>query len=338
MSPIDKEALAWATRQAQRALTADEREAFERWCAADIRHQGALLRAVAINRALDQAMVQQTLRPRRERLALEWAGASWKQACSRREFFLYGGAAAGVAFLALSTVMSKGPDNAAYSTAKGEFRKVPLADKSVANINSGSQVEVKLTSQQRRVTLKKGEVWFEVAKDKSKPFIVEAGEVQVRAVGTAFGVRRFANGAEVLVTEGTVEVWSKEGRAQKRLLTAGERAFVADRASDITVARQPREVERKLAWREGKLVFNNQTLSEAVADFNRYSLRKIVILDPHLGNKKLAGQYQIDAPESFARDVGDFLDVPIVITAEKITIGGMRDIGGQAGDGDRGRG
>src|SRR4051812_27737525 len=99
MSPIDKEALAWALRQAGRPLSESERAAFENWRAADIRHQGALLRAVAINRALDQAMVQKTLRPRRDRLALEWAGASWKQACSRREFFLYGGAAAGVAFL-----------------------------------------------------------------------------------------------------------------------------------------------------------------------------------------------------------------------------------------------
>jgi transmembrane sensor len=321
MSTIDQDALEWVVRQSDRKFDETERQAFDAWFAADIRHQGAYLRAMAINNALNQAMVQETLRPKRERLEVEWAGASWKQADSRRAFLMYGGAAAGAAALALTGVFSTSSDKTVLTTAKGEFRKVPLADKSVADINSGSHIEVRLTQQKRQVTLKRGEVWLEVAKDKSKPFIVEAGEVRVRAVGTAFGVRRYSNGAEVLVTEGTVEVWSNEGTAQKRLLTAGERAFVLDQASDISVARQPAEVQRKLAWREGKLVFNNQTLSEAVADFNRYSQKKIILVGPDLGNQKLVGQYQIDAPELFAQDVSAFLKMPIVITADKIVIG-----------------
>lgn len=249
-----------------------------------------------------------------------------------------GAAAAGIAVLMAPAMFRGAPDRAILTTAKGEFRKVPLADKSVAAINSGSRIEVRLTQQKRQVSLTRGEVWFEVAKDKSKPFIVDAGEVLVRAVGTAFGVRRYKNGAEVLVTEGTVEVWSRDGTAQRRLLTAGEQTFVKDRASDISVARQPREVERKLAWREGKLIFNNQTLSEAVADFNRYSPRKIIIVDPQLRNRKLVGQYQIDAPELFAKDVSTFLDVPIVITADKIMIGDAHAMDGSKRQGESGRG
>ena len=321
MSTIDQEALKWAVLQSERKLDEAGRQAFDAWFAADIRHQGAFLRAVAINKALDQTMVQETLRPKRERLEEEWAGASWKQAKSRRAFLAYGGVAAAAAVMAWSGVSFTSPARTVLTTAKGEFRTVPLPDKSVANINSGSHVEVELTRQARQVTLKRGEVWLEVAKDKSKPFVVEAGAVRVRAVGTAFGVRRFRNGAEVLVTEGTVEVWSHDGSAQKRLLSAGERTFVLDQASDIAVARQPMEVQRRLAWRERKLVFNNQTLSEAVADFNRYSQKKIIIADPALGRKRLVGQYQIDAPELFAQDVGAFLQMPILITAEKIVIG-----------------
>ena len=336
MSTIDQEALHWATRHTGRTLDDAERIAFDAWYAADIRHQGAYLRAMAINRALDQALVQKTLRPRRERLAVEWAGASWNQANSRRAFLMAG--AAGIVVLTATSVFRGAPDRAVLTTAKGEFRKVPLADKSVATINSGSQVEFRLTPQKRQVHLARGEAWFEVAKDKSKPFIVDAGEVLVRAVGTAFGVRRYQNGAEVLVTEGTVEVWSKDGTAPKRLLTAGEHTFVENHAADISVARQPREVERKLAWREGKLIFNNQTLSEAVADFNRYSPRKIIIVDPKLWNRKLVGQYQIDAPELFAKDVSSFLDVPIVITADKIMIGAVQGVDGKKGSGESGRG
>jgi transmembrane sensor len=90
------------------------------------------------------------------------------------------------------------------------------------------------------------------------------------------------------------------------------------------VTRQPDEVNRKLAWREGKLVLSSQTLGEAVADFNRYSPKTIVILDPSLQDKRLVGQYQLDAPELFAKDVSMVLDVPIAITSEKILIGQER--------------
>jgi transmembrane sensor len=207
------------------------------------------------------------------------------------------------------------------TTAKGEFRRVPLQDESIANINSGSQIEVSFTRHQRRIDLRKGEAWFEVAKDKSKPFIVAAGDALVRAVGTAFSVRRLAAGSEVLVTEGTVEVWTGDGRGQRRLVTAGEHAFLAQDARAVSVTRQPDEISRKLAWREGKLVLTRQTLGEAVADFNRYSTRTIVIADPALRDKRLVGQYQLDAPELFAKDVSLVLDVPVEITADKILIG-----------------
>jgi transmembrane sensor len=321
MSTIDRQALDWVVRQSDHPLDADGQRAFDAWYAADIRHQGAYLRAVAIHRALNGATVQESLRPKRERLEAEWAGASWQRAGSRRAFLAAGGVAAGTGLFALTRLFA-GPDRTVLATARGEFRKVPLADKSVADINSGSLLEVRMTGRARQVTLKQGEVWLEVAKDKTKPFVVAAGDVRVRAVGTAFGVRRFGNGAEVLVTEGTVEVWSSDGSARRRLVHAGERTFVRDQATDIAVARQPVEVQRKLAWREGKLVFDNQTLGEAVADFNRYSQKKIVIADPALARRKLVGQYQIDAPERFAQDVGAVLQVPVVVTAEKIVIGG----------------
>jgi transmembrane sensor len=234
---------------------------------------------------------------------------------------MYGGMAAGIAAAVGTMGFFPRQREAVLITARGELRKVPLQDKSIATINSGSRIEVQFTEKQRMVKLREGEAWFEVAKDKSKPFIVEAGDARVRAVGTAFAVRRFENGAEVLVTEGTVEVWTTDASAQRRRLGAGERAFLGPRADAIAVLRQPGEINRKLAWREGKLILKNQTLSEAVADFNRYSPKTIVILDAALGSKRLFGQYQLDAPELFARDVSTILGVPLVITADRIYIG-----------------
>lgn len=313
MSTIDNEAFEWVARKFARGLSAPESAQFDAWWAADVRHQGAYARAMAIYNAINLATGPQPLA----------AGlpAARAQEPGRRGWLKVGAMAACLA-AALSTLsVSALRDDHVLTTAKGEFRKVPLQDKSVATINSGSQIEVAFTKSQRTVNMRKGEAWFEVAKDKTKPFVVEAGEARIRAVGTAFSVRRFANGTEVLVTEGKVEVWGKGQDAQRRFLTGGDRAFLAQDAGTISVSRQPVEVNRKLAWREGKVILKNQTLDDAVADFNRYSPKTIVIVDAALRDKRLFGQYKLDAPELFAQDVSTVLDVPIAITADTIFIG-----------------
>jgi transmembrane sensor len=307
MSKIDNEAFEWVARKHARALGCAESAAFDAWYAADTRHQGAYVRAMAIYNAINLATVPQSLAPQADQ--------------PRRGFVKYAAMAACLAATVGAMNFSGLFEDKVLVTAKGEFRKVPLQDKSIATINGGSRIEVEFTSRERKIDLQKGEAWFEVAKDKSKPFIVSAGDARIRAVGTAFSVRRFAQGAEVLVTEGTVEVWSKGRASQRRQLTAGERAFLEPEASAISITRQPSEVNRKLAWREGQLILKNQTLSDAVADFNRYSPKTIVIADAALGSKRLFGQYKLDAPELFAKDVSTVLAVPVTITADTIFIG-----------------
>jgi len=338
MSTIYEQALDWVVLGQGRDLTAQEAAAFDAWYAADARHRGAWLRATAIHTMLDDATVQASLRPRPERLEQEWAGSSWRPAARRRTWITYGAIAASLAVMAgtwfgpLDTALFAA--DPALQTAQGETRRLPLADHSVVNLNSASRVRVKYTDTKRQVQLQQGEAWFEVARDKAKPFVVEAGDVRVRAVGTAFSVRRYGNGAEVLVTEGKVEVWNADGVRRKKLLLAGQQAFVPDQPAEITVLREPQEIQRKLAWREGKLIFKNQMLGDAVADFNRYSRKKIVIVDPELSRMTLVGHYRIDQPERFARDVSAFLDVPMAITKDKILIGdASKSAGAPAPDG-----
>src|SRR3546814_12357098 len=86
-----------------------------------------------------------------------------------------------------------------------------------------------MVAKSRNVVLREGEAWFQVARDKSRPFVVEAGKVRVQAVGTAFSVRRDENGASVFVTEGVVEIWVDGDRAQRRRLSAGMQAYVSER-------------------------------------------------------------------------------------------------------------
>lgn len=314
MSTIDHQAIEWVARRFARGLNDTDNSAFDAWYAADTRHIGAYARAMAIYNAINLASVPQSLSP-------EPAKAASHPATLRRGLLKFGAMAVCVAATVGTMSFSSLFDDKILATAKGEFRKVPLQDKSIATINSGSRIAVEFSKHQRKIDLQQGEAWFEVAKDKSKPFIVEAGAARIRAVGTAFSVRRFAHGTEVLVTEGSVEVWSQDRSAQRRQLAAGERAFLTHETSAISVTRHPSEVNRKLAWREGKLILKNQTLSDAVDDFNRYSLKSIVIVDAALGGKRLFGQYKLDAPELFARDVSMVLSVPVQITADTIFIG-----------------
>lgn len=335
MPTIDDQAASWMVRCTGRGLSAREQQQLDHWLAADIRHQGAYLRALAINNALSHATVQENLRPRPENLlALTHQQQQQQQPQQQRQPQLgrahlalrhlprYGALAASLALVC--GLLWHAVGNQDLMTAKGETRQFPLADTSLASLNSGSKIAVELSDSARRINLKQGEAWFQVAKDKRKPFIVSAGAVRVKAVGTAFAVRRYPQGAEILVTEGVVEVWSNKGGPKRLLLSQGERAFVPELASEMHASRQPGEIARRLAWRTGKLVFINQTLAEAVADFNRYSPRKLIIADPALYGITFIGQYAVDAPEVFAKDVCTYLNVPLQITADTILIGAAR--------------
>jgi transmembrane sensor len=178
-------------------------------------------------------------------------------------------------------------------------------------INTGSLATVDLEPDRRSVRIDRGELWFQVAKDPARPFIVEAGPVRVQAVGTAFAVRRRDGGADIFVTEGVVEAWSGQGAVKRIRIAAGEHAFIAD---DASITRSPADatsVYRTLAWREGKIDLSGVTLAEAAAEFNRYNHRRLVITDPAIGGETFDGILRTDDLEGFAMAVRDSLNVPV---------------------------
>lgn len=322
MSKVNKEALEWVVRRASRTPDGEEQAAFEAWMNAHPSHPGAYLRAQAIELALGKLALDEDLRPSQETLHTGLEATAYRHAYGRRKFLV--AAAAGVAAIGVGLGLRGMKAAEVLKTAKGEFRKVPLADTSTVTLNGATRLEVRLGANERRLALTQGEAWFQVAKDKSRPFVVEAGAVSVRAVGTAFSVRRFAQGADVVVTEGVVEVWTDRAGARTRRMSAGDQAFVPDSAADIAIRREPGEVERKLAWREGLLVFQDDPLAVAIAEFNRYNARTVVLNDPGLRDRKIVGQYRIDQPERFADDVHALLGVPVVVGADRIEIGAPR--------------
>src|SRR5581483_5979713 len=168
-----------------------------------------------------------------------------------------------------------------YSTPIGGIESVPIADGSQVTLNTDTRIRVDVDEHQRRVVLDRGEAFFQVAKDPTRPFIVVVGTQRVIAVGTQFSVRREAGEVQVAVTEGKVRV---EDLSSSSLVGTPENVFLTPgsvaRANDTGVMVQRRsvaDVEAQLSWRSGVLRFRQITLAAAVAEFNRYNVRKIVI-------------------------------------------------------------
>jgi len=244
---IETRAAEWVVRM-DRGLSSGEQAALDEWLDGDGRRRGALLRARAVWIAAAAPVAANDARfSRLPRRAVLGAGLGMAAAVG-----------AGMVIVPLLTRQR-------LTTQIGEIRRVPLADGSLAAINTDAAVEVDLGAKVRTVALQKGEAWFQVAKDEQRPFVVTAGQIRVRAVGTAFSVRRKSMGAVVMVTEGVVEVWSETG-GTRRKVRAGEQVFVSNGAGATTPVSRPLEMERALAWRDGQIVLDGDTVAEAAAE------------------------------------------------------------------------
>jgi len=194
-------------------------------------------------------------------------------------------------------------DAASHATALGDVQAVPLADGSQATLASDSRIAVRLSRRERRIDLQRGEAYFEAARDPARPFVVEAGERRVVAVGTRFSVRRDGPDLRVVVTEGTVRLESDpvDGRSHPAaLLPAGSIAIA--RPDGVLVRSMPlQEAAQLVDWRSGLLFFRDTTLAEAATEFNRYNARKIVIGDAAVGDLRIGGSFRWANAEGFVR-------------------------------------
>ncbi len=304
---VQDEAADWAVRLDAGELDGEGQARLDAWLAGDPRRRGALLRA--------RAGLELILEP--EPGEVRDTMSSPRRLDRRALFGGLGAAAAALGALVLIPVLN----DRRYRTDIGEIRRVPLGDGSLAAINTDTEIAVDLQPRQRAVRLERGEAWFQVAKDPSRPFVVTAGDARVRAVGTAFSVRRRAMGIEVLVTEGVVEVWSGKSGAARRV-SAGNQIFVSDTAGPAKPLHRPLEMDRALAWRDGQIVLDGDTIAAAVHEFNRYNLRKIVVTDPQLEGRRIVGWFHTNEPESFARAVATSEAAELDVSGDVILLGG----------------
>jgi transmembrane sensor len=150
------------------------------------------------------------------------------------------------------------------------------------------------------VDLESGETYFVVAKDGARPFVVYVGATQVKALGTEFSVRRASEDLQVYVAVGRVALTtSPEGASDDSVsLEAGMAAKTVTSEALVSQA-TPTQLEDALSWRTGFVTFHDAELTDAVAEFNRYRSRKIVIVDPTIASLRIAGKFRSSNAEAF---------------------------------------
>jgi transmembrane sensor len=202
-----------------------------------------------------------------------------------------------------------------------------LSDGSTIELKDDAQVTIDFGAQIRRVRLVRGEAHFQIAHDAHRPFVVQAGGVEVRAIGTAFSVQLAPDGVDVLVTQGTVRIRSESAAATLPAsdVTAGRRCVVdsgspAPRVEEISA----READTRLAWRIPQLEFSHTPLPEVVALMNENATGartpRLEIADAELNRIKLTGLLRADNTEGLVRLLETSFGVSALRTGERISL------------------
>lgn len=197
-------------------------------------------------------------------------------------------------------VGSTAPSERLWATADNQRKQITLEDGSRIVLDASSRVEVRYGPAERQISLRGGRAFFEVAKDRTRPFIVTTDMGSVRALGTAFSVDGRRDGIRILLTEGKVRVrLDKSGPAAAgRPIDMVEGTELAANARGWSV--RPKPVDHALAWIKGYIVFDDTPLRDAVAEFNASSRRAIEI-EPGLDGQRISGTFRSGRAGDFSR-------------------------------------
>jgi transmembrane sensor len=294
----------WFARGRSGAMTPPEAEALEAWLAEDPAHRALFdqseywwgaASAVRGDPAI-LALREEVARAHRDRGRRRWLGGAIAAA-------LLVTAGAGLSALPGMPLSAMWTGERQFSTGVGQTSIVKLRDGSIITLDTNSSLRASVTADRRVIHLSRGQAFFKVAKDRSRPFMVFAGDKVVTATGTAFSVRVDAKAVAVTLVEGRVRVEEAAGvrtgpaparpRAapgpiESTELKPGSR-LVAVQDESWNVA--PVDGVKAVSWMEGQLIFEDRALAQVAAELNRYSDKKIVIDDPALAGRPITGAF-----------------------------------------------
>lgn len=304
--PLLEQAAAWFDRMSAGSLTEAERRRFEDWrtgnpahalAYAEIEAAHATARAFAGSNEM-LALRQETL----SGIVVRRAARPWRLAVAAGIAALL---VAAVSLLLLRTpvIPVDAPVQIAqhvpqsYRTDIGERLAATLPDGSRIVLNTDSRVRLAYTGTERRLILERGQALFEVAHGEARPFVVLAAGQLITATGTVFDVRiERGDAVKVSLVEGRVLVRADRVGAPTTALQPNEILVAASSAA--TVTREP-EIERTVSWRNGLLIFEDDSLADAVAEMNRYVRRPIILQDDQVRRLRISGAFRTGETDTF---------------------------------------
>lgn len=295
-SLLADEAAEWFVRLDAKSVSEEDRRAFESWRAQSPAHQQAFDEITRLWRTFDRLPEKPTSQPSPVPWGARLRGSDER---SRRGWLLGGVACAAVLLLIVLTTDVLTLTFADYRVGVGEMRAVLLTDGSTMQLNTATAVDIDISSTRRRVTLLKGEALFTVTPDAQRPFQVVAQGGVSTALGTEFSVRRQADTVTVTVLESRVSVaYAKESGSRATptnvILSPGQQVRY-----NVTTGLGPLETVdlfTAVAWRRGKIIFENQPLGEVIDELNRYHSGRIQIIDPQVRELRVNGVFETADP------------------------------------------
>ena len=316
---IDRVAAEWVARMDRAPLSTSEADELKDWLAADRRRRGAFIRAKAVWMRSESA---RALGPQFDPLDFQPAAADVpRPRVGRRERLMKWGGAVAASFVIVVILMATLPMPAAYATDKGEMRTVPLGNGATVTLNTDTRIKVYDDEGRRRIRVLQGEVLIEGA-GTAAPTFVDVGDRHLEATSATFVVRKLqGQPAQVLVQDGRVVLAEATPSATIPLAANTGASLLEGKETGWQLTALPfGQMGRELAWREGKIALQGETLAEAAAVYARYSDTPIVIADPDLAQVPVTGLFAVNNPLGFSRAVAEVFGAEVRQDGDRIVI------------------
>lgn len=337
--PVMQAAAEWSVALSSAEISQIRIAQWQQWLAASEAHRDAFDRIQSTLYAIDRGVGEDIAWPSEAEMASDaydgsvplsfWkarslrtaAGVSrrgaWINVLRRRRAMVVGLAASLVVAIAtpiaLQLIRSSAPAVTVVETRAGENRDVALADGSVVSAGARSVLWATLSHDSREVTLERGEAFFKVAKDPTRPFLVKIGNTTVAAVGTAFNIRRAGERVVVAVSEGIVKVDTSAapgGPPSGAQLAVGQQLSI--NTNNGTSSMQVVDADGIAGWRDGLLQYKDEPLPLVIADVVRYSQYDIAIADPGVAQLRVTGSVFTHDVESWLQSLEAALPVRVI--------------------------
>lgn len=304
------QAVAWLVRVQSDASTAEDWIALADWLEESEDRQAAFAEVEQLSAQIEQdaALAPRAGGPKGKVIAFEPRPRPARRPMPRQ---VWG------ALIAASLVLLAGPvlwqaslgTPVTFRTAPGETREIILSDGSHIRLAAASELTARIGWRARRVTMASAEATFDVAHDPKKPFLIAVGDQQVKVVGTEFNIRHFDDRVVVTVRRGIVEVRQPDlGPAPVARLTVGDQ--LSHRVGAPTSRQARVDPAVAFAWTEGRLICQDQPLSEIVADLNRRYATPIQV-SAAAGRKRFSGVLTLDDQDQVVRRLADYLSLTV---------------------------